>query len=243
MTPGPVRRRARATGEGSGGVAPSVVEGARGIPMGEVRSARTRTTDVAARRVPFRALLALVLALASLAIACAPTTTELSSDDPDGYPEQSPDGYPAPQVMAEVTLPDGSVASVPQPVVPETTIPSAAVTTPAALPRVPTTVVTAADDRAVQQLTNAAAIQLPGQGPAVPRPVDGARHGWGGPRGINPNAAWFPSGSGAPDYSTPAGDWAESFAHWQVGSGWYSKLGKPPDAAQIAVLARLAGLG
>lgn len=304
MTPGPVRRRARATGKGSGGVAPSVVEGARGIPMGEVRSARTRTTDVAARRVPFRALLALVLALASLAIACAPTTTELSSDDPDGYPEQSPDGYPAPQVMAEVTLPDGSVASVPQPVVPETTIPSAAVTTPAALPRVPTTVVTAADDRAVQQLTNAAAIQaagralgllrfdwrlilpgwqirfLPGRsgirgatypdrkvieiyvrssdGPDdlahvvahelghaldVTRLDDADRQVWRATRGINPNAAWFPSGSGAPDYSTPAGDWAESFAHWQVGSGWYSKLGKPPDAAQIAVLARLAGLG
>ncbi|HNE37423.1 MAG TPA: hypothetical protein PKZ82_13005, partial [Microthrixaceae bacterium] len=71
-------------------------------------------------------MLLVALVLAVTVAACAPTgTTEISSapdgypdQAPDGYPSQYPDGYPSPQVMAEVTLPDGSVATVPQPSVP-----------------------------------------------------------------------------------------------------------------------------
>ncbi|UDY37032.1 hypothetical protein [Dermatobacter hominis] len=259
-----------------------------------------------AGRALVRALLALGLTVAvALGAACSATTTELGGS-PDGYPEQSPDGYPSPQVMAEVTLPDGSVSSVPQPevpVVPVVTDPPED-RTPAQAPSGPTTSVLPADERAVQQLSNAAAIQassralgllrfdwrailpgwqirfLPGRsgirgatfpdrqvieiyvrssdGPDelahvvahelghavdVSRLDDADRQVWRATRGIPAGAAWFPSGSGAPDYSTPAGDWAESFAHWQVGSGWFSKLGPPPDTAQVAVLVRLAGLG
>ena len=270
------------------------------------------------RRIPRSAVkVVLTLVLAITAAACAPTgTTEISSapdgypdQAPDGYPSQYPDGYPSPQVMAEVTLPDGSVATVPQPSVPpqldtSDAVPApepAAASAPAPAPRAPER---PTDDRAVQQLTDAAAIAassrslallrtdwraalpgwqirfLPGRkglrgatypdrrvieiyvrsgdrpdelahvvahelGHAVDvaRLDDADRAAWRAARGVPANVRWFPEGSAVADYATPAGDWAESFAHWQVGSGWFSRVGPPPDAAQQVLIARLAGLG
>jgi hypothetical protein len=269
--------------------------------MGEVAAARGARVAGGARRAATRALLAVVISAAvAVGVACS-STTELGT--PNGYPVQQPDGYPSPQVMAEVTLPDGSVASVPQPVVPEITAPPPGAAVVEA-PSGPTTSIATADDRAVQQLSSALAVQtssralgllrfdwrailpgwqirfLPGRsgirgatfpdrkvieiyvrssdspdelahvvahelGHAVDvsRLTDADRQVWRATRGVGAGVPWFPSGSGVADYSTLAGDWAESFAHWQVGSGWFSKLGPPPDAAQIAVLVRLAGLG
>ena len=65
---------------------------------------------------------------------------------------------------------------------------------------------------------------------------------WMRARGIPDTVPWFPGSSGARDYATGAGDWAESFASWQTGVGWYSELGPPPDALQVALMAQLAGL-
>ncbi len=56
----------------------------------------------------------------------------------------------------------------------------------------------------------------------------------------NLTAPWWPD-SGATDFSTGAGDFAESFASWQVGDGSFrSELGPPPTADQIQLLAQLA---
>lgn len=225
---------------------------------------------------------------------------------PDGYPTQAPDGYPSPQVMAEVTLPDGSVATVPQPEVPLVTEPPPVAAPPAsgAGSRSPvTSVVAPTDARAVQRLSSATAIAasskalgllrvdwrgllpgwqirfLPGRsgvkgvtfpdtsvieiyvraGDApnelahviahelghavdVSRLDDADRAAWRAARGMAPDTAWYPSTSGAADYLTPAGDWAESFASWLVGSGWFSKLGPPPNVAQSALIAALSGV-
>lgn len=61
---------------------------------------------------------------------------------------------------------------------------------------------------------------------------------WEETRGLT--APWWPD-SGATDFRTGAGDFAESFASWQVGDGSFrSELGPPPTAAQIAILAQLA---
>lgn len=77
----------------------------------------------------------------------------------------------------------------------------------------------------------------------VTRLGDDGHRAWMVARGIPTDVAWYPSGSAVPDFATPAGDWAESFASWQVGRGWYSRLGPPPDAAQTALVARLVGGG
>jgi len=68
------------------------------------------------------------------------------------------------------------------------------------------------------------------------------RAAWSVSRGIDPAASWYPAGSASVDFATPAGDWAESFARWQTGVGWFSRLGPPPDVAQTALIAQLAGL-
>ncbi len=252
-----------------------------------------------------------------LGVGCAPTRTdELGSSAegagsaagaaaPDGYPTQAPDGYPSPQVMAEVTLPDGSVATVPQPEVPVVTEAPAAGSGSSSQRRVPaTSVVGPTDSRAVQKLSSAASIAasskalgllrldwrgllpgwqirfLPGRagirgatfpdtsvieiyvrasdtpndlahviahelGHAVDvsRFSDADRSAWKAARGIAADVVWFPGGSGSADYWSGAGDWAESFAWWLVGSGWFSKLGSPPDVGQKALVAALAGVG
>ncbi|MFP5375793.1 MAG: hypothetical protein ACLGIO_03290, partial [Acidimicrobiia bacterium] len=66
-----------------------------------------------------------------------------------------------------------------------------------------------------------------------------ARSRWQQARGIDPALAWFGCNA-CPDLATPAGDFAESFAAWQVpGGAFRSTLGPPPDAAQRALLAEL----
>ena len=58
-------------------------------------------------------------------------------------------------------------------------------------------------------------------------------------RGLSPRSAWFPCNR-CDDLSSPAGDFAEVFAAWLVGPGDFrSRLKGPPDARQLADLARL----
>lgn len=65
------------------------------------------------------------------------------------------------------------------------------------------------------------------------------RRRWEEARGLSP-APWWP-GSGATDFSTGAGDFAESFAAWQVGDlSFRSELGDAPTTAQIELLAELS---
>ncbi len=65
------------------------------------------------------------------------------------------------------------------------------------------------------------------------------RRRWVEARGLD-SAPWWPD-SGAADFRTGAGDFAESFAAWQVGpAGFRSELGPPPDATQIELLAELS---
>lgn len=65
------------------------------------------------------------------------------------------------------------------------------------------------------------------------------RRAWEEARGTG-SSPWWP-GNGTTDFSTGAGDFAESFAAWQVGSGSFrSTLADPPTDAQIELLARLA---
>ncbi len=57
-----------------------------------------------------------------------------------------------------------------------------------------------------------------------------------------PDLPWFGCNA-CDDLGTPAGDFAESFAAWQVPSGDFSsRLGPPPDAVQRDLLERLTGL-
>ncbi len=54
------------------------------------------------------------------------------------------------------------------------------------------------------------------------------------------SAPWWPD-SGAADFATGAGDFAEAFAAWQAGpDDFRSELGPPPSAAQLALLAELS---
>ncbi len=65
------------------------------------------------------------------------------------------------------------------------------------------------------------------------------RNRWIEARGIQ-GAPWWP-GDGATDFSTGAGDFAESFAAWQVGSGNFrSNLAGAPNGDQLALMASLA---
>ncbi len=279
-----------------------------------------RSRAVAGR--PALGLLALVVTAVVLAAGCGThdSTSEVGSfgwgtlDDSPGA--AAADGAPGPQVMSEVTYPDGAVPTVPQPAVPPaeepTTVPvvpppavlaapAGSEATPAPAPAAPEVVPGGA--RAMERLDSDAArtlasralgrirfdwkTALPGwqirflpgraglRGSTFPEQqvievyvrssdrVDGLAHViahemghaidvsrlgdlqhrlWYQARGIPASVPWFPGGSGARDYATGAGDWAESFARWQTGVGWYSELGPPPDVAQTAVMAELAGL-
>ncbi len=65
------------------------------------------------------------------------------------------------------------------------------------------------------------------------------RSSWATARGIEA-VQWWP-GSGVTDFSTGAGDFAESFAAWQVGTANYrSAVASAPSAEQLALLASLA---
>ncbi len=68
----------------------------------------------------------------------------------------------------------------------------------------------------------------------------GARARWRQARQLPTALAWF-GASDAKDFDTPAGDWAECFAYWQIGAvGFQSELGVTPDEATLALLAELA---
>ena len=65
------------------------------------------------------------------------------------------------------------------------------------------------------------------------------RQNWLDTRGVT-DAQWWP-GEGVADFATGAGDFAESFAVWQIGDGDYrGELAPPPTAAQLALLIELA---
>lgn len=65
------------------------------------------------------------------------------------------------------------------------------------------------------------------------------RREWQAARGVG-GSPWWP-GSGAGDFSSGAGDFAESFAAWQVGPAHFrSELSDAPSAAEAAVMERLA---
>ena len=65
------------------------------------------------------------------------------------------------------------------------------------------------------------------------------RQRWRKARAIE-DAPWWPDNRAA-DFATGAGDFAESFAVWQVGSGSYrSELGPPPGSEQLRLIAELA---
>ncbi|MDH5520413.1 MAG: hypothetical protein OEZ14_07760 [Acidimicrobiia bacterium] len=67
----------------------------------------------------------------------------------------------------------------------------------------------------------------------------GDRRAWQAARGIE-NEPWWPS-SASSDFRTGAGDFAESFAYWQAESdNFRSKLGPPPSADQLELMAALA---
>jgi len=67
-----------------------------------------------------------------------------------------------------------------------------------------------------------------------------SRAAWRTARRLPNRLEWF-GHSDANDFATPAGDWAECFAAWQLGAtGFQSELGDPPDAAQCELLAALS---
>jgi hypothetical protein len=56
-------------------------------------------------------------------------------------------------------------------------------------------------------------------------------------RGINGSLDEWYSCNGCTDYTTPAGDWAETFQYWLLGPGqFWSQMGPPPTADQLAQL-------
>jgi hypothetical protein len=65
------------------------------------------------------------------------------------------------------------------------------------------------------------------------------RERWRAARGIGPGVPWWVE-SGATDFSSCSGDWAESFAVWQVGGWSHSRLAGQPNPAQLTLLAELA---
>lgn len=69
----------------------------------------------------------------------------------------------------------------------------------------------------------------------------GERAAWLAARGVSPTTPWLPTASGAADFATGAGDFAESFAwvHAPVGR-WRGDLGPPPNGVQVALLASMA---
>lgn len=68
---------------------------------------------------------------------------------------------------------------------------------------------------------------------------DSDRAAWMRVRGFGSGTTWFVDNGGS-DFASGAGDFAESFAWWQVGSpGWFGELAPPPDAGQLVALAGL----
>ncbi len=67
-----------------------------------------------------------------------------------------------------------------------------------------------------------------------------SRARWRAGRMLPNHLEWF-GASDADDFATPAGDWAECFAAWQLGpAGFQSQLGGAPDAGHCVLLAELS---
>jgi hypothetical protein len=66
------------------------------------------------------------------------------------------------------------------------------------------------------------------------------RRAWLAARGLDPDTRWWVE-SGATDFGSGAGDWAEAFAMHLLGGAGHSRLAGQPDAAQLDLVARLAG--
>ncbi len=60
---------------------------------------------------------------------------------------------------------------------------------------------------------------------------------WRSARGLD-GRSWYPSGT-TNDFTSPAGDFAEAFASWQIGDNYQARLGGNPTAAQIELLATI----
>jgi len=65
------------------------------------------------------------------------------------------------------------------------------------------------------------------------------RRAWLAARGLDPDTPWWVE-SGATDFGSGAGDWAEAFAIHLFGGTGHSRLAGQPDAAQLELVARLA---
>ncbi len=66
----------------------------------------------------------------------------------------------------------------------------------------------------------------------------GVRQRWREQRAIPDDAPWWP-GSGAADFATGAGDFAECFATWQVGSASLSTVAGACNDEDLALVASL----
>ncbi len=73
----------------------------------------------------------------------------------------------------------------------------------------------------------------------VVRLCDVGRARWRSARGIAYDVPWWVE-SGATDFDSCSGDWAEAFAVWQVGGHSASRAAAQPTPAQLRLLARLA---
>lgn len=66
------------------------------------------------------------------------------------------------------------------------------------------------------------------------------RQRWKVARSIDATVPWWVE-SGATDFSSGSGDWAEAFAVWQIGGESHSRVAPQPSAAQLKLLADLSG--
>jgi len=72
--------------------------------------------------------------------------------------------------------------------------------------------------------------------------TDADRRAWISARKVSQSAPWFVA-SGGSDFASGCGDFAESFAWWQVGPpAWFGELGSPPTTAQLGILVGLVVL-
>lgn len=66
------------------------------------------------------------------------------------------------------------------------------------------------------------------------------RQRWKTARAIDAAVPWWVE-SGATDFSSGSGDWAEAFAVWQIGGESHSRVAPQPSPAQLKLLADLSG--
>ena len=94
------------------------------------------------------------------------------------------------------------------------------------------------DGQTVEEVSFTLAHEL-GHAVDVTRFDDVQRQKWRSVRGISPDTPWWVE-SGATDFSSGSGDWAEAFAVWQVGGVSQSRLAGQPTAAELAAVMQLS---